>query len=96
MHLHARRHKAAQAHRLIDPQKHIVASAPLIVPHIVVEAEFSHLTRLQQGHGLIRPIHTHPAFWHGAFVDEEYLYSSNLTNIDLFPQINRRIESLHL
>jgi len=46
MHLHARRHKAAQAHRLFDPQHHVVPCAPRIVAKVVVQADLGHLPGL--------------------------------------------------
>lgn len=48
VHLHARRHKAAQAHRLFDPRQHVVARAPRIFTQIVVEEDFHAVSPMGQ------------------------------------------------
>lgn len=74
MHLHARRHKAAQVHSLFNSQHHVVTGATGIIAQVVVKADLGHQARLQQGNGLVRPVNTHPARRRGALIVQKHLH----------------------
>jgi hypothetical protein len=60
-----------QSNGLLDPEEHVIASAAQVVAKVVVEADGTNLTGLEQGNGLVGPIDPSPASGSGALIVEK-------------------------
>ena len=68
-----RGHEPLGDHGLLDPEHHVVAGPPVVIPEVVVEADDGHPARLQQTDGLVRPVDPFPARRRVPLVVEKHL-----------------------
>jgi len=82
MHEHSRRPEPPQRHCLLNPKYDVVARATLIIPEVMVKAEFLDLAGFQQGNGFIWPKYSHPPRRGCSFVVEIHTHGWAVAQFD--------------